>query len=191
MKGRESPYRMRWLLMLLLRSLLVVFLRRRVLGLVVLALGLVLLSAVGCQDGDKARDFEVQTFDGDRFRLSEHFQDNVVVVNFWYPSCPPCREEMPEFQQAWEALEGEPVSFMGLFVPRGFDTEQAAREFVAEFGLTFDFATDRGETIASAYEIEYYPTTWFIDRGGRVAETYVSVLDAERITAVVRDLLEG
>ena len=152
-----------------------------------LAFALLMTLWVACE-GDRAQDFEVELFDGGRFQLSEHYADSVVVVNFWYPSCPPCREEMPEFQQAWEELQGEPVRFLGLFVPRGFDTEQTAREFVTELGLTFDFATDHMEVIASAYGIEYYPTTWFIDRGGKVAETYVSALDADRIIGVVRGL---
>ncbi len=152
------------------------------------ALLLILAAACG---GEKAQDFEVELFDGGKFRLSEQYKDKVVVINFWYPSCPPCREEMPEFQQSWKNLDGEPVRFLGLFVPRGFDTEQTAREFVAELGLTFDFATDHKEAIASAYGIEYYPTTWFIDRGGQLADTYVSALDAERITGVVRGLTGG
>ncbi len=151
------------------------------------AFALLLAISTAC-NGETAQDFEVELFDGGRFRLSEQYADKVVVVNFWYPSCPPCREEMPEFQQAWEELNGEPVRFLGLFVPRGFDTEQTARKFVAELDLTFDFATDYGETIATAYGIEFYPTTWFIDRGGRVATTFVSALDAERITEIVREL---
>lgn len=148
-----------------------------------------LLAFLGACDGETAQDFEVELFGGERFSLSEQYADNVVVVNFWYPSCPPCREEMPEFQRAREELEGEPVRFLGLFVPRGFDTENTAREFVAELGLTFDFATDHKETIATAYGIEFYPTTWFIDRGGKVAETFVSALDAERITSTVSELV--
>ena len=150
-----------------------------------------LLILAGACGGAKAQDFEVELFDGGKFRLSEQYKDKVVVINFWYPSCPPCREEMPEFQQSWKRLNGEPVRFLGLFVPRGFDTERMAREFVAELGLTFDFATDHKETIASAYGIEYYPTTWFIDRGGQLADTYVSALDAGRITGVVRGLTGG
>ena len=146
-----------------------------------------LLLALAC-GGGTAQDFEVQLFDGSRMWLSEEYADNVVVVNFWYPSCPPCREEMPELQEAWEELEGEDVRFLGLFVPRGFDNESAAREFVSELGLTFDFATDHRETIASAYGIEFYPTTWFIDRGGRVAETHSGALDLERILEIVRGL---
>ena len=146
---------------------------------------LLLASACG---GETAQDFEVQLFDGGRMRLSEEYADNVVVINFWYPSCSPCREEMPEFQEAWHELEGEPVRFLGLFVPRGFDNESTAREFVSELELTFDFATDHRETIASAYGIEFYPTTWFIDRGGRVAETHSGALDLERILEIVRGL---
>ena len=153
----------------------------------ILLLMLLLVSACG---GEKAQDFEVQLFDGDRFRLSEEYSDNAVVINFWYPSCPPCREEMPEFREAWEELEGQPVRFLGLFVPRGFDNESTAREFVIDLGLTFDFATDHGETIASAYEIEFYPTTMFLDRGGRVAETFVSAMESEQITGIVRELIE-
>ncbi len=148
-----------------------------------------LLIIVSCNGAEVAQDFEVELFDGERFQLSEQYYDNVVVVNFWYPSCAPCREEMPEFQKAWEELDGDEFRFLGVFVPLGFDTEHSAREFVDELGLTFDFATDRSETISSAYQIEFYPTTWFIDRGGRVASTHSGALDEERITAKVRDLL--
>ena len=149
-----------------------------------------MLFAMAC-GGESARDFQVQLFDGGEFRLSEEYADSVVVINFWYPSCAPCREEMPEFQKAWEELDGEPVRFLGLFVPRGFDNEVAAREFVDELGLTFDFATDHGEAIASAYGIEFYPSTWFVDRNGRVAETFVSAVHAGQLKETVRDLIEG
>ena len=74
------------------------------------AIAMLLALPAAC-NGETAQDFEVELFDGGRFSLSEQYADNVVVVNFWYPSCPPCREEMPEFQRAWEELEGAPVSF--------------------------------------------------------------------------------
>ena len=155
-----------------------------------LGLLLMLLLAMACS-GERAQDFEVQLFDGGKFRLSQEYADRVVVINFWYPSCAPCREEMPEFQQAWEELDGEDVRFLGMFVPRGFDNESTAREFVDELALTFDFATDHGETIASAYGIEFYPTTWFVDQNGRVGETFVSAMDSEQITSIVRELIDG
>ena len=143
----------------------------------------------GCGGGGElARDFEAELFDGGRFRLSEAYAGGVVVVNFWYPSCAPCREEMPEFERAWGELGGDGVRFLGLFVPRGLDTEYMAREFVGELGLSFDFATDREGVIAAAYGVEYYPATWFIGRGGEVAARYEGAMDADRIVGMVRGL---
>ena len=151
-----------------------------------MALMLFLLAA--CATGEPASDFTLTTFDGERFRLSEQ-RGNVVVINFWYPSCPPCRDEMPAFQETWESYQGRNVRFIGLFVPQGFDTEESAREFVDELGLTFTFATDVRAQVAQAYAIEYFPTTYFIDQGGRVHTMEISRMDAERLTDIIDDLL--
>ena len=156
---------------------------------VLLFLALAIMAALTACNSERALDFEVELFNGETFRLSEQYKDNVVVINFWYPSCPPCREEMPEFQQAWEDIGGEQVRFLGLFVPKGFDTEDNARQFVQQLGLTFDFSTDHAEAITRAYGVEFFPSTWFIDRGGDVASVHVSALDAERINDTVGKLI--
>ncbi len=155
---------------------------------VVALFGMIFLMACG-SSGQTARDFEVTQFNGETFRLSQETADHAVVLNFWYPSCPPCREEMPAFEAAWQELKGSPVRFLGLYVPQGFDSEQDARDFVDEFGLTFSFATDRLARIAEAYELEYFPKTYFIDRDGVVVATHISVLEPEEIIRQVRALI--
>lgn len=149
---------------------------------------LVLLVACG-GSGQKARDFEVVQFNGDTFRLSEEIEGQAVVLNFWYPSCPPCREEMPAFETAWQELKDDPVRILGLYVPQGIDSEQDARNFIEEFGLTFNFATDRLARIAEAYELEYFPTTFFIGMDGDVVATHISILKSDEIVRQVRALL--
>lgn len=150
-----------------------------------------LLLAAGCRGGEPAPDFQVTLFDGGSFRLSEHRGENPVVVNFWYPSCPPCREEMPQFQEAWQELQGDGVRFLGLFVPMGLDTEQDARDFVLELGLTFDFATDLQARVAQAYQVEYFPTTYFIDERGKVYRMEISNLDLATIVSTVDSMPRG
>ena len=147
---------------------------------------LILLAA--CAPGESAADFALTTFHGEEFRLSEQ-RGNVVVINFWYPSCPPCRDEMPAFQEAWEQYRGRNVRFIGLFVPQGFDTEESAREFVDELELTFDFATDVRAGVAQAYAVQYFPTTYFIDQAGRVHLMEISRMDVDRLTEILDDLL--
>ena len=151
-------------------------------------IGILFLVACG-GSGQAARDFEVTQFDGATFRLSEETADHVVVLNFWYPSCPPCRAEMPAFEAAWQELKDSPVRFLGLYVPQGIDTEQDARDFVDELGLTFSFATDRLAVIAEAYELEYFPKTYFIDLDGNIVATHISTLEPEEIIRQVRALI--
>ena len=105
---------------------------------VVLAVFTLITAACGGDSGPKAPDFQLTQFDGSEFRLSSQAGENLVVLNFWYPTCPPCREEMPGFEAAWQRLQAEEakVKFLGLFVPQGFDSEQDAKDFVAELGLT-------------------------------------------------------
>jgi peroxiredoxin len=145
------------------------------------------ISLVACSAGRPAADFSLTTFGGEEFRLSEQ-RGNAVVINFWYPSCPPCRDEMPAFQEVWEEYQGRNVRFIGLFVPQGFDTEIEARQFVDEFGLTFDFATDVRARVAQEYAVQYFPTTYFIDQAGRVHIMEISRMDVERLTDILDDL---
>ncbi len=153
-----------------------------------LILAALLILPVACSTGEPASDFVLTTFDQEQFRLSEQ-RGNVVVINFWYPSCPPCRDEMPAFQEAWEQYQGRNVRFIGLFVPQGFDTEVEARQFVDELGLTFDFATDVRAQVAQEYAVVYFPTTYFIDQAGRVHLMEISRMDIDRLTEILDDLL--
>ena len=150
--------------------------------------GLILLVACGAS-GERARDFEVVQFNGETFRLSQEAESQVVVLNFWYPSCPPCREEMPAIEAAWQELKDEPVRILGLFVPQGFDSEQDARDFVDELGLTFSFATDRLARIAEAYDFNAFPKTYYIDMDRNIVATNLGILETEEIVQQVRALI--
>ena len=152
---------------------------------------LVALSCGGNQAGPKAQDFQVTLFDGSSFKLSDQAGQNALVLNFWYPSCPPCREEMPAFQQAWQKAQGEDVRFLGLFVPQGLDSEQDARDFVGEFGLTYDFATDTRAEVAQLYEVRYFPSTIFIDKTGSIFWNEISTLNEEEITRIVHQMAQS
>ena len=152
-------------------------------------LALSLASCIGTGKAlEQAPDFEVTLFDGSSFRLSDQIGQRSVVLNFWFPSCPPCRAEMPDFEDSWQQLKDEDVLFLGLFVPQGFDSEQDARDFVQELGLTYQFATDNMAKITLEYRLAYFPTTIFIDKAGRLFRSEISTLDAEKITRIVRDM---
>ena len=159
------------------------------------ALLLVLAAGAACGGAKEplpmAADFQVTLFDGSGFRLSDQIGKNAVVLNFWYPSCPPCREEMPVFQEAWQRVQDGDVLFLGVFVPQGFDSEQDTRDFIQEIGSTYHFATDKMARIALQYRLEYFPKTYFIDKSGRIFNEMIRALDADEIVDMVHAMGQG
>jgi peroxiredoxin len=115
--------------------------------------------------GELAPDFAVRTINGEVVRLSD-FRGKTVVLNFWASWCPPCRAEMPDFQELHEQREAAD-DFVILAVDKLVeDTEGAVRDFVEGFELTFAVAFDETDEIVQRYGVRGLPSTFFIDRDG-------------------------
>ncbi len=109
---------------------------------------------------------------------SDDFAGEVVVVNFWYASCPPCRVEAPDLA----ALDAEydDVSFLGVNIS---DSEAVALTFADEFGIEYPSIMDARDSavqlaFAGSVAPNAVPTTIVLDRDGRVAA---------RISGLIRD----
>lgn len=108
------------------------------------------------------------TVDGARIDSAD--LDGVVVLNFWYAGCPPCRLEAPDLQEV-AAEYGDRVTFVGVNVR---DSAPTARSFEEEFGVEFDSILDvESRDVLSAFAGDVppsaVPTTLVLDARGRVA----------------------
>ena len=78
-------------------------------------------------------EFEGVTAEGDAVSSAD-YEGQVVVLNFWYAACPPCRVEAPDLEKLHLSLEGDGASFLGVNVRDQADT---ARTFETETGVTY------------------------------------------------------
>ena len=123
--------------------------------------------------GEPAPDFALTDLDGETVMLSD-FRGKTVVLNFWATWCPPCREEMPEFQELWDhrGVDGtDDLVVLAVNFLRD-DTVGAATKFIEanEFTFVVVFDTTRGD-VAARYGVRGLPATFFIDRNGIVRTT--------------------
>jgi cytochrome c biogenesis protein CcmG, thiol:disulfide interchange protein DsbE len=102
------------------------------------------------------------TLDGATVRLSE-LRGRPVIVNFWGPSCVPCREEFPLFLDKLAEHADDGLVILGVL---NDDPPEPARAFVAEFGATWPTVIDPDGAFARAYRVVARPQTFFIDRDG-------------------------
>ncbi len=121
-------------------------------------------------------DADVKTFQA---RLRE-LRGHPVVINKWGSWCGPCRAEFPIFQRV-AANKGKTVAFLGI---DGGDNRDSAREFLAEFPVSYPSYFDPDEKLARTVNAPAnYPITVFVDRRGKVeialATSYLSVEQLE------------
>lgn len=111
-----------------------------------------------------------------------------VVVNFWFPSCPPCRAELPDLQQAFEKYGGQGVAFVGV-QQLGLDSAVAGKQFWSDLGVTFPAFPDVGSKAQVAYEVLSYPTTIFIDSQHNIVRKWTGLIDHENLEKNIEALL--
>ena len=122
------------------------------------------------KESGKAYDFEIETFDGETLRLSD-LEGKVVVLNFWASWCPPCRWEMPFFEDMHQEYEDQDVVFLGVAIS---DTLESAKEFAESAEVTYPIGLDTTNEIARNYTVVTLPTTFFIGRDGNIERRLVS-----------------
>ena len=135
--------------------------------------------------GDVMHDFELQTLNGETLTLSEMLEEKeMVMLNFWYLDCAPCKSEMPEFNNTYndERYAGK-FELIGIHHNYGYSLKNV-QDFVAgnhtsypsswtQAGFTLDFPISYyGNNMCNLqnyFTIEGYPTTVIIDRYGVIA----------------------
>ncbi len=123
-------------------------------------------AAVGAgRSGTPAPALRVTTLRGDTLSLAG-LRGNVVVVNFWATWCPPCRAEMPGFQAVYEARKNRGLVILGI--AEDDDGPVPVSGFVVHYGITYPITMYTTATERLFGGINALPTTFLIDRGGRI-----------------------
>ncbi|MHB1085146.1 MAG: TlpA family protein disulfide reductase [Thiobacillus sp.] len=115
---------------------------------------------------------------------------NVVLINFWATWCPPCRQEMPSIARLAERLHGKRFTVLAVDIGEDADTIQ---NFISQLdtSLPFPVLLDPDAKIMQTWNISGLPTTYLIDRKGRIAYSAAGgrEFDHPEIEQLVRNLL--
>ena len=135
-----------------------------------------------------APDFTVLDKDGNTVRLSEKF-GKPIVINFWATWCPPCKQELPDFDKLCKEY-GDRVVFMMVNLTDGYrDTVDGTKRFVSGKGYTFPVYFDTKDNAASAYNVSSIPQTTFIDAKGNIYTTRIGAMNEATLRIYLNALL--
>jgi len=135
-----------------------------------------------------APDFAVEDVDGNTVMLSD-MRGKPVVLNFWACWCPPCREEMPEFDDVYKEV-GDEVHFMMVYLADGARaTRESGEAFIEENGYTFPVYYDISQEAGATYAIRSIPTTFFIDAEGYLVTYFQGALNEVTLRRGIEHIL--
>lgn len=123
---------------------------------------------------------------------SDDFLGDVLVVNFWYAGCPPCRLEAADLEQLSQRFAADGVSFLGVNI---YDQAPTALSFANEFGVTYPSILDVNDgsvRLAFAGQVapNAVPTTLVLDQQGRVAARISGLLtEPSVLRSMITDVL--
>lgn len=128
------------------------------------------------------------TFDEDQVDVSD-WNGSLVVLNFWYAACPPCRAEAPDLKEIAEEFADDGVQFLGV---NSTDDPGTAAAFERTFEVPYPSLHDsRSQGVAAMQgkvALQAVPTTVILDPDGRVAARIIGRADAATLRSLIKDL---
>ncbi|HLS50194.1 MAG TPA: TlpA disulfide reductase family protein [Actinomycetaceae bacterium] len=138
---------------------------------------------------DEAVDVVARTYDGADVDLAD-WRGDVVVLNFWYAACPPCRAEAPDLAAIHEDYADQGVRLLGVN-PR--DDAGTAQAFERRFEVPYPSIHDDDARTVAALQglvpLQAMPTTVVLDVEGRPAGRILGQIDPATLRAIIDDTL--
>jgi cytochrome c biogenesis protein CcmG/thiol:disulfide interchange protein DsbE len=118
--------------------------------------------------------WQLQDLDGKTVQLSD-FKGKVVVLDFWATWCPPCRGEIPDFIALQNQYKDQGLVVVGVSLDQG--GPGVVSSFAKTEGMNYPVVMGTDDVAALYGDIQAIPTTFVIDRTGKVVAKHVGGTD--------------
>lgn len=143
---------------------------------------------VGCgnalSEKDKAIDFTLTSISGNAVKLSD-YKGKIIILNFFATWCPPCRMEMPDFNEIASEYKNE-VEIIAVNV--GGEDVSGVEKFAKSLSLSFNILMDDGKVSSSYGPIRAIPVTYIIDKNFNIAKQYIGARTKEAFVGDIEEL---
>jgi len=141
---------------------------------------------VGDVRGLAAPNFELATLDGRRVKLSD-YRGKAVLLNFWATWCSPCKVEMPWFVELQKKYGTDGLVILGI----AMDDSDAPKiaQFASEMGVNYPVLLGTDQVSEQYGNVEFLPTSFYIDRYGKIVGKGTGLLARSEIENNVRKAL--
>jgi len=138
---------------------------------------------------EPAPDFALPTFpNGSEIKLQD-LKGRVVYLDFWATWCPPCRKSFPWMDEMHTRYKDAGLTIIAVSVDK---KRELIEEFINKMEPNFTVAHDPTGKIAKAYKLRGMPSSYLIDRNGKLIKTHLGFRskDRDKLEDAIKTLLE-
>lgn len=118
---------------------------------------------------------------------SDQLKGKVVVLDFWATWCPPCRQEIPGYTQLQTKYGKDGLAIVGVSLDEAGPA--VVKDFAGKFGINYQMLMADESVIAAFGGVEAIPTTFLIDRDGKIRDRKVGAEPTEVYEQKIKALL--
>lgn len=139
-------------------------------------------------DRKPAPDFTLKDASGATLKLSD-YHGKVVLLNFWATWCGPCQIEIPWFMDFQKEYKDKDFAVLGV----SFDDDgwKSVKPFIEQKKLNYRIAIGNDEISTLYGGLDSLPTTFIIDRDGRIAAMHVGLVSKSEYQNDILKLLDN
>lgn len=138
---------------------------------------------------DKVANFTWKDTSGNTVNF-DSFKGAVTLINFWATWCGPCKKEFPDLIQLSHDFASLNVKILGIATDRGTNAAQDVQTFIGDHGITYQILLSTEELEEAFGNVRALPTSFLIDREGRIVQTFVGMRSKEFFAGSIRALLK-
>lgn len=134
-------------------------------------------------------EFTILDMEGNAVK-STAFQGKPTIINFWATWCGYCKDEMPEFEKAFQKY-GDQINFVMIDAVDGQrETIELGKQYVADHGYTFPVYFDTEMEAVFSCGVRGFPATLFVNADGEVLLGWPGYLDGETLNDMIESMLK-
>jgi peroxiredoxin len=135
-----------------------------------------------------APDFTLKDVNGQTVKLSD-YRGKVVLLNFWATWCGPCKVEIPWFKEFETTYKNQGFAVLGVAMDdEGWET---VKPYIMDKQVNYRVVVGNEQVSVLYGDVESLPTTFVIDREGRVASVHIGLINKSDYANEIAQLLGG